>query len=195
MNSDNPETYDLASAPPSDEQRLERLEKGRRVDRIVLIGLALMLVVVLASWSTATLLRETSPGADAQQLQDLQNQQLLLEKKLAALEQQNNQLVAAQGSKTLSTAPVVNSPDAIQQVAKTLIGQEQSYQKSLAALKTGMGELAGMIPGSRSWLDYYNEILDKPLAESRARAEELKQWSAGPELTSAGKPAANRSAP
>ena len=198
MNSDNAEAYDLASTALSDEQRLERLEKGRRIDRILLIGLAAVLVIVLASWTTASVMGmsgETDRSAEVRRLQSLEEQQQLLEKKIAALEQQHSQREAAQGSKPLPSAPVVNHPDAIQQVAKTLIGQEQSYQKSLSALKTGMAELAGMIAGSRSWLDYYNEVLDKPMAESRARVEDLQQWSAGPKLTSAAEPTTQRKDP
>jgi hypothetical protein len=41
-----------------------------------------------------------------------------------------------------------------------------------------MRDLAGMIAGSRSWLEDYQEALDKPLNESRARVKELQQWSA-----------------
>jgi hypothetical protein len=62
------------------------------------------------------------------------------------------------------------------QLAKTLIGQEQGFQQSLVALKTGMRDLAGMIAGSRSWLSFYQEALDKPLAGSNARVKELQQW-------------------
>ncbi|MNG28117.1 hypothetical protein D3C84_1133340 [compost metagenome] len=40
-----------------------------------------------------------------------------------------------------------------------------------------MRDLAGMIAGSRSWLDDYNEALDKSLAESQARVEQLQQWA------------------
>ena len=41
-----------------------------------------------------------------------------------------------------------------------------------------MRELAGMTPGSRSWLDYYEESLAKPMADSQARVKALEKWSA-----------------
>jgi hypothetical protein len=193
MNSDNPGNEDLAQAPLSDEQRLALLEKGRRVDRILLIGLAAVLVMVLASWLTSVLvgpLGESEERADALLIQSLEQRQQALESRIVVLEQQAGQLAATASHSGAPAAPVVDSPDAISQVARTLIGQEQSYQTSLVALKTGMGELAGMIAGSRSWLDHYNEVLAKPLAESQARVKELQQWRAGLELSSAATPAA-----
>ena len=64
-------------------------------------------------------------------------------------------------------------------LARTLIGQERSYQSSIAALKLGMRDLAGMIAGSRSWLEDYEAELNKPLAESQARIKALQRWSEG----------------
>ena len=64
-------------------------------------------------------------------------------------------------------------------VARTLIGQEQSYQKTIAALKNGMRDLAGMIAGSRSWLSDYQEALDKQVGESQARAQRLHEAQQG----------------
>ncbi|WP_439858837.1 hypothetical protein [Pseudomonas sp. MBLB4136] len=193
MNSDNPDSEDLAQAPLSDEQRLALLEKGRRVDRILLIGLTAMLAVILASCQTSVLVGqfgESDERADALLIQSLEQRQQALESRIAALEQQTGELAAASDHSGTLARPVVDSPDAISQVARTLIGQEQSYQTSLIALRTGMGELAGMIAGSRSWLDHYNEVLAKPLAESQARVKELQQWRAGLELSSAATPAA-----
>ncbi|MNG39775.1 hypothetical protein D3C84_1280370 [compost metagenome] len=68
-------------------------------------------------------------------------------------------------------------------MATTLIGQEQSYQKTIVALKNGMRDLAGMIAGSRSWLEDYEADLNKPLAESQARTKALQQWSTGKAAT------------
>ncbi|NQD96745.1 hypothetical protein HP532_29220, partial [Pseudomonas sp. CrR25] len=68
---------------------------------------------------------------------------------------------------------------ALQQVGAVLIAQEQSFQRSLVALKHGMRDLAGMIAGSRSWLADYNEALDKSLSESQERSKHLQQWLDG----------------
>ena len=54
-----------------------------------------------------------------------------------------------------------------------LLEQEQSYQTHLTALKQGMRDLAKMTPGSRTWLEMYDEQMDFALEESRQRVQEL----------------------
>lgn len=178
------EPEESSGEPISAEQRLELLEKGRRLDRILLFILAAVLAMTLASWLTIGLLspsgeQDASPGAE--QLQSLQEQTAALHTQVAELEQrlsqQGDQLSTLQSSKPAVTLTNGDNRAVLQQVAQTLIGQEQSFQKSLAALKNGMRDLAGMIAGSRSWLSDYQEALDKQLAESQARAQQLQQWA------------------
>lgn len=179
--------------PISAEQRLELLEKGRRLDRILLFILAAVLAMTLASWLTIALLSPSSEqdaSLGASQLQGLQEQTAILQTQLAALEEhvarQDKQLSTLQSDKPAVTLTSGDNRAVQQQVANTLIGQEQSFQRSLAALKNGMRDLAGMIVGSRSWLSDYNEALDKTLAESQARTQQLQQWASD----SSGSPAA-----
>ncbi|TWC35014.1 hypothetical protein FBY03_11159 [Pseudomonas sp. SJZ079] len=182
---------------PGDEQRLLQLEKGRKLDRILFFTLTAVLTMILASWLTASvfnLLHEKESNDDADSLVALQDQLSLLEKKLATLQQQvdtqSTRLSALPASTPGATMPTVERYDDRElrrQLAKTLIGQEQGFQQSLVALKTGMRDLAGMIAGSRSWLSFYQEALDKPLAGSNARVKELQQWSA-PAVPAAKKP-------
>jgi chromosome segregation ATPase len=173
--------------PISAEQRLELLEKGRRLDRILLFILAAVLVMTLASWLTIGLLSRSGEQEDnsgAKQIQSLQEQASALQKQIAELEQtasqHGNQLSTLHSSKP--AAPLTSGDNrALQlQVAQTLIGQEQSFQLSLAALKNGMRDLAGMIAGSRSWLSDYQEALDKQMADSQARAQHLQKWASTP---------------
>jgi hypothetical protein len=171
---------------PSDEQRLLQLEKGRKLDRILFFTLTAVLTMILASWLTASvfnLLHEKEPNDSADSVLALQEQLTMLEKKLATLQQQvdtqNAKLSTLPASPPGATTPTVQRYDDRQlrrQLAKTLIGQEQGFQQSLVALKTGMRDLAGMIAGSRSWLSFYQEALDQPLAGSNARVKELQQW-------------------
>lgn len=59
---------------------------------------------------------------------------------------------------------------------KTLmIEQEESYQLHLNALKLGMKDLARMVPGSRTWLEVYDEQMDLALAQSKARMNKLSR--------------------
>lgn len=173
--------------PISAEQRLELLEKGRRLDRILLFILAAVLAMTLASWLTIGLLSPSSEQAEnngAKQIQSLQEQATALQKQLAELEQQvgqqGHQLSTLQSSKPAAPLSSGDNRAVQQQVAQTLIGQEQSFQHSLAALKNGMRDLAGMIAGSRSWLSDYQEALDKQMGESQERAQRLQQWVSDP---------------
>jgi hypothetical protein len=34
-----------------------------------------------------------------------------------------------------------------------------------------------MLPGSRSWLAYYNEVIDRAQLSSRKRSEDIRAWS------------------
>lgn len=63
---------------------------------------------------------------------------------------------------------------------KTLmLEQEQNYQLHLTALKNGMKDIAHMVPGSRMWLDIYNEQMDSALAHSKARMRKLASMQTG----------------
>lgn len=178
----------------SDLQRIELLEKSAKLNRRLIYALGGGLLLALLG---LLLLGLFGGGEEAAEQGASQASVAALEKKLVSLDQQVATLKQqAQNQQKLfdllkgglpaavSPPPVAGAtPSAaeratVQQVAKTLIGQERSYQESLAALKLGMRDLAGMIAGSRSWLEDYQEALDKPLNESRARVKELQQWSA-----------------
>ena len=181
------EPEESSGEPISAEQRLELLEKGRRLDRILLFILAAVLAMTLASWLTIGLFGlfgqsgEQAEDSGAKQIQSLQEQAAALQKQVAELEQQvaqqGQQLSTLHSSKPVAPLSSGDNRAVQQQVAHTLIGQEQSFQHSLAALKNGMRDLAGMIAGSRSWLSDYQEALDKQVGESQARAQRLQQWA------------------
>nr|WP_298138142.1 hypothetical protein [uncultured Pseudomonas sp.] len=167
----------------SDESRLGVLEKGQKLDRILIFALTAVWVVMLASWLTSglmSLLSEEEPGISPSQIEALQTNSSALAQQVAELQQQLREqkalLVTLQNRKAEPVATVNTDNSALtQQLTETLIGQEQSFQESLLALKAGMRDLAGMIAGSRSWLADYNEALDKQLAASRGRVKQLRQ--------------------
>lgn len=181
----------------SDQQRIELLEKSAKLNRLLIFALGGGLVLALL----ATLLVGLLGGSKDSEENASTASVVALEKKLAALEQQvaplkqqvqNQQKLfdLLKGglpvpAPTPSAASAPSSPDHASQqlLATTLIGQEQSYQKTIAALKMGMRDLAGMIAGSRSWLEDYEADLNKPLAESQARVKALQQWSTGKAAT------------
>ena len=56
-----------------------------------------------------------------------------------------------------------------------MLEQEQSYQQHLNALKNGMTDLARMVPGSRTWLEIYDEKMNDALEKSKARMDKLSR--------------------
>lgn len=176
-------------APDSEEERLIKLEKANRFNRLLIFVLALLLLVVLASLATLAVVRmmaDEPPPFDPEAFAALQHKSEELEKELAALKQDQSRqdallkLVAAPAT----PPPVASAPAAapsqdlaaLKMMGRTLLGQEQSYQQSLQTLKNGMRDLADMIPGSRSWLDDYNEELDKAVSASAQRVKNIQQW-------------------
>lgn len=179
----------------SDLQRIELLEQSAKLNRLLIYALGGGLLLALLGLLLLGLLgggeEAAEQGASQASVAALEKKLVSLDQQVATLKQQaqNQQklfdlLKGGLPAPAVSPAPAAGAaPSAadratVQQVAKTLIGQERNYQESLAALKLGMRDLAGMIAGSRSWLEDYQEALDKPLNESRARVKELQQWSA-----------------
>lgn len=174
------DSQEATSEPLSDEQRLAVLEKARRLERIILLVMAALLAIILASWLTwglMSLFGEEEQAISRSELEALREQLVTLQTQVANQELQVAQLDALARNQPGPSAPGDDDRQSLQQVAMILIAQEQSFQHSLAALKNGMRDLAGMIAGSRSWLDDYNEALDKSLAESQTRVKQLQQWA------------------
>lgn len=180
-----------------DQQRIELLEKSAKLSRLLIYGLAGGLVLLLLTVVLIALLggsdehEEKEPVASKASVAALEKRLVTLEQQVATFQQQlkNQQalisLAASSPPVPASTAaPTPAAPSGpdratVKQVASVLIGQEQNYQQSITALKNGMRDLAGMIAGSRSWLEDYEADLNKPLGESQARVKALQQWSSG----------------
>lgn len=186
-----------ASAEPGD--RLAALEKAIGLNRLLLLVVAGLILTMLASWLTLGILQygseqvsEPDPALlELNRQFDAQSARLqALEERLAQQQTLLDGLAGQLQARALpQTAGSADESALRQQIARTLIGQEEALQQTLAALKLGMQDLAGMISGSRSWLEDYREALDRPLVQSRARIKELQQWSATPESA---EPAAER---
>lgn len=180
-----------------DQQRIELLEKNAKLSRLLIYGLAgglvllLLTVVLIAVLSGGDEPEEKEPMASKASVVALEKRLVAVEQQVATFQQQlkNQQALIAlaasspppPSSAATPAAPAPSGPDraTVKQVASVLIGQEQNYQQSITALKNGMRDLAGMIAGSRSWLEDYEADLNKPLGESQARVKALQQWSSG----------------
>jgi hypothetical protein len=183
----------------TDQQRIEKLEKAGKLNRLLIFGLAGALLLTLLTWLLVALLSSSAEEAaeDQAQLASLASVEALqkelgaLQLQIAPLQQQikdQQKLILLQAQQQIAAPTEAEAPAAaepreqdrenVRMVARTLIGQENNYQQTLTALKEGMRELAGMTPGSRSWLDFYEESLAKPMADSQARVKALQKWSA-----------------
>ncbi|WP_137971696.1 hypothetical protein [Pseudomonas sp. F(2018)] len=187
----------------TDQQRIEKLEKAGKLNRLLIFGLAGALLLTLLTWLLVALLSSSAEEAaeDQAQLASLASVEALqkelgaLQLQIAPLQQQikdQQKLILLQAQQQIAAPTEAEAPAAasetreqdrenVRMVARTLIGQENNYQQTLTALKEGMRELAGMTPGSRSWLEFYEESLAKPMADSQARVKALQKWSADAE--------------
>ena len=185
---ESPAAYDLA--PGSDEERLAKLEKANRLNRILIFALALLLFIVLSSLATSAvvkMLADEPPPFDPEAFAALQHHAEELEKQVNALKEDQKRQDALlklaatpppppPAAAAAPAAPPAQDIAALKLMGRTLLGQEQSYQQSLQTLKNGMRDLADMIPGSRSWLDDYNEEIDKAINASVQRTKAIQQW-------------------
>ncbi len=175
----------------SDAERLQLLEGQAKLGRILLfvilglLGFALpiVLTIALVGGDSAEPVDYSKPIAALEaENKTLHEQLTTLEEKL---KKQSEQLLAVQTSQVTQSVSsesgekVVTRTDPVMiyQVAKALLGQEQDLQQTLLTQQTSMRDLANMVPGSRSWLQDYNEALNKLLAASKARVLELQRWA------------------
>ena len=172
--------------PLSDTERLQALEKSSKLSRLILYGVAgvvvLMLVVLLAVQVSGLLADDPSKAA-AEQISQLEKQVKGLKGDISELQgqvlKQEAQLALQQTGNLAGILKPTEDPGTVSQLAKTLQGQENDFQQVILTLQVGMRDLAYMLPGSRTWLEYYTETLNKSLATSKARTLELQQWARG----------------
>ncbi len=181
--------------PLTDAERLQILEGNNKLNRILiivmlaLVGFALPIVLTIALVGGGEDDSEAT-AAFAQQIEALQAQNKALEEQLTELAKlqvkQAEQLTLVQETALTQSVQAVQGsapakpagPDmkTIAQVSKTLMEQERDLQQLLQNQQTSMRDLANMVPGSRSWLEDYNESLNKLMASSRGRVVELQRW-------------------
>lgn len=174
------QTQEAEGGALNEEQRLQLLTTAGKRNRLFILALAgvlgsLMLVSVGLNIHSAF-----STG-DEPRIQALEKQVLRLEQQLVeqqtALSNQEEQLASQQASQLTGLLERAENPDSIAEVSKVLRAQEHDYQQIMQGLKAGMRDLANMLPGSRSWLDDYNEMIDRAQLSSRKRSEDIQAWS------------------
>ena len=182
------DSEDSAPESLSDAERLQVLEKSAKLNRWLLYGVAgavLLMLLGLLTVQVVGLFADDPSKVAVEQISQLQKQVSGLKAEVSELQthvqKQDAQLALQQaGNLTGILKPAqTEDPGTVSQLAKTLQGQENDFQQVILTLQVGMRDLAYMLPGSRTWLDYYTETLNKSLATSKARSLELQQWAKG----------------
>lgn len=178
-----------ADAVLSDAERLQQLEKSSKLNRLIIYGLAgAVLVIVLVTVIVQAVTLMSSPAVDKtveqmdglkKQLHSMQGEVADLKAQLHLQEAQLAQVAQQQKGNLAGILKPAQSPGTVDQLAKTLLGQESDFQQVVLTLQVGMRDLAYMLPGSRTWLEYYTEALNKSVATSKVRSTEIQQWAKG----------------
>lgn len=148
----------------SEGERLALLEQTVATNRNVLMlmsALCIAMVVVMLSLAAWTMIKPNVVYIDSKTFAELERKVTLQMEKTYRYEQGVGDLKAVLDSSNATAFKAL------------MLEQEQSYQRHLHALKEGMRDLAHMLPGSRTWLDIYNEQIDIALLEVKLRMERL----------------------
>lgn len=173
----------------SDAERLQQLEKASKLHRLLIAGVAvvvLIIVLVTVIVQTVTLMSSDPADQTAEQIELLNKQLHSVQGEVAGLkeqlQQQEAKIAQVAQQQTGNLAGILKptqDPGTVEQLAKTLLGQEKDFQQVVLTLQVGMRDLAYMLPGSRTWLEYYTEALSKSVATSKVRSSEIQQWASG----------------
>lgn len=161
----------------SEEQRLTLLERSVTTNKIVLLVMALGLIVAISVTITTLIMagmKDDTPTVELTAFNQLQMEVMSLKKQLV---EQEKYIANVQQSFPKLQEQIKNSSAGTFQ--RVMIQQEKGNQKFLKTLKSGMYDLAHMVPGSRTWLELYNEQMNEAMQLSLQRERELKRLQTG----------------
>lgn len=178
------EQEEASDSSLSEEERIELLEHEEKSDRIWLWVVSLVGGFALLVWLVMSLISSLSDESEVlsvDNVQAMEQRVVTLEKSVERLERlvamQDEQLASLKANQFTGLHSVVDDKSTAGRVAQVLQAQEKDYQQVMDGLKSGMRDLANMLPGSRSWLSDYSEAIDQAQASSRKRVTELQKWS------------------
>ncbi len=169
----------MKKAPSNNDDRLDRLatvNHSSKPSSIGSLGLIVIAVVVsvVASLAIQNGLGKQTNYAKLEKVSALQDKITQLEARLTEREKQIELLMKAY---PVMNNKIANTSGAAMQ--RIMIQQESNIQSFLKNLKSGMYDLAHMIPGSRTWLEYYNESMNGAIQKSIERSRRLKRLNSG----------------
>lgn len=172
----------------SDSERIVLLENRVAFHRILVVVLGALTVILLSSVITGVIVLnaqisrievpetgEETAGAPVSSSQlgkdqlSLKKEQEALAKRLAEIET----ALAAQGT--------IENIEQVRAMAQILRDQENAYRTVMLSLRAGMRDLSRMVPGSRVWLEEYEERMNRSITGSREREGRLQGFLAPPE--------------
>jgi hypothetical protein len=163
--------------PLTEEQRITVLEDKVGSNKIILLSIAIFLLVAVSVTSTffvVSLFAEDETAGDSETVITLQAKVSELEK---TLEELKKFTTASKREFSLLKEKVANSSNLkLQQI---ILEQERANQTFLETLRSGMYDLAHMLPGSRTWLEVYGEKVDKAEMYSKDREKALLNLQKG----------------
>ncbi len=185
-----------AEAPAlSDSERIEQLEQRVGFHRLLVVILGALTVILLSSVITGVIvlndqiskIEVPAPGDEPTggpvTSAQLGKDQLALKRELEAQGERMAEIetsLAAQGT--------IENIEQVRGMAKVLKEQENDYRTVMLSLRAGMRDLARMVPGSRTWLEEYEERMNRSIVASRQREGRLQSFLAPPEEDAATTP-------
>ncbi len=163
--------------PLTEEQRITALEEKVGNNKIVLIAMALLLVVLVSVSSTVFVVSMMNDDQSVASNESV----TALDAKLAELAKtlENIKKVTKENRADLALLKDQVATSSNKRLQQILIEQERGHQLFLETLRTGMYDLAHMIPGSRTWLEVYGEKINSAERFSKEREKELTNLQKG----------------
>ena len=164
----------------SEEQRISMLEKSVTANKVVLLILALTLIVAISVTLTTMIISGMSEDSTLGEQEDF----ILIQQELTALKVQvaAQQATISKTEKAYSDLKGLLNNSSAPTFQRVLLQQEKSYQEFIKSMKSGMYDLAHMVPGSRTWLELYTEQMNTVISLSQQRERELKRLQTGEAL-------------
>ena len=164
----------------SEEQRISMLEKSVTANKVVLLILALTLIVAISVTLTTMIISSMSEDSSLGE----QEAFIQMKQELTALKEQVavHQATITKSEQSYSELKGLLNNSSAPTFQRILLQQEKSYQEYIKSMKSGMYDLAHMVPGSRTWLELYSEQMNTAISLSQQRERELKRLQTGEAL-------------
>ncbi len=159
--------------PLTPEQRIEKLEKQRSTNLVIIGVLSFVMVIQLGLLSYSLISNSASQVPDnsveiSELREDISRMQIAFKKAESFYLQ--NQILETKLDRALNDVSMNNFA-----TLRTLLqSQEENYVQFTKALQLGMYELSRMVRGSRTWFEVYKEELDAILRDSSQRLRTLQ---------------------